>query len=110
MRARKRKTAASCGCKRPIRSRLARRGKLRLLRLPPHRPSRFVNVVSSRSKRTRPGGATLGGVDGFDQDKGTGERNEDSEVLRRLLAAQGDALEALDLADALLLGASAPLV
>jgi len=51
----------------------------------------------------------LGGVDGFDQDKGTGERDEGSEVLRRLLAAQGDALEALDLADALL-GASAPLV
>jgi hypothetical protein len=51
----------------------------------------------------------LGGVDGFDQDKGTGERDEGGEVLRRLLAAQGDALEALDLADALL-GASAPLV
>jgi hypothetical protein len=51
----------------------------------------------------------LGGVDGFDQDKGTGERDEGSKVLCRLLAAQGDALEALDLADALL-GASAPLV
>jgi hypothetical protein len=48
-------------------------------------------------------------VDGFDQDKGTGERDEGSKVLCRLLAAQGDALEALDLADALL-GASAPLV
>ena len=51
----------------------------------------------------------LGGVDGFDQDKGTGERDEGSKVLCRLLAAQGDALEALDLADALL-GPSAPLV
>jgi hypothetical protein len=37
--------------------------------------------------------ARLGGVDGFDQDKGTGERDEGSKVLCRLLAAQGDALE-----------------
>ena len=41
-------------------------------------------------------------MDGFDQDKGAGERDEGGEVLRGLLAAQGDAFEALDLADGLL--------
>jgi hypothetical protein len=40
-------------------------------------------------------------VDGFHQDKGAGERDKGGEVLCRLLAAQGDAFEALDLADAL---------
>ncbi len=48
-------------------------------------------------------------MDGFDQDKGAGEGDEGGEVLRGLLAAQGDAFEALQLADALL-GAGAPLV
>jgi hypothetical protein len=48
-------------------------------------------------------------VDGFDQDEGASERDEGSEVLRGLLAAQGDPFEALDLADALL-DASASLV
>jgi hypothetical protein len=51
----------------------------------------------------------LGRVDGFDQDEGAGERDEGSEVLRGLLAAQGDAFEALDLADTLL-DTGAPLV
>ncbi len=55
------------------------------------------------------GVAILGRVDGFDQDEGAGERDEGSEVLRRLLAAQGDAFEALNLADALL-DAGAPFV
>jgi hypothetical protein len=52
---------------------------------------------------------TLGRVDGFDQDKGAGERNEGSEVLRGFLAAQGDPFEPLELADGLL-DAGAPLV
>ena len=51
----------------------------------------------------------LGRVDGFNQDKGAGERDEGSEILCRLLAAQGDALEALELTDPLL-GPSPPLV
>ena len=46
--------------------------------------------------------AFLGRVDGFDQDEGTGEIDEGSEVLRGLLAAQSDAFEALEFADALL--------
>ena len=41
-------------------------------------------------------------MDGFDQDKGAGKRDEGGEVLRGLLAAQGDAFEALELADAVL--------
>jgi hypothetical protein len=45
-------------------------------------------------------------VDGFDQDKEAGKREEGGEVLGRLLAAQGDALEPFDLADTLL-GATA---
>src|SRR5437868_6158481 len=51
----------------------------------------------------------LGRVDGFDQDEGARKRDEGCEVLCGLLAAQGDALEALDLADALL-GAGASFV
>ena len=43
----------------------------------------------------------LGGVDGFDQDERAGEGNEGSEVLGGLLAAQGDAFEAFELADGL---------
>src|SRR5258708_5834504 len=46
--------------------------------------------------------SSLGRVDGFDQDERTSERDEGGEVLRGLLAAQGDPFEALDLADALL--------
>src|SRR3982074_572309 len=53
--------------------------------------------------------ALLGRVDGFHQDKGAGERDKGGEVLCRLLAAQGDAFEALDLADALF-GAGASFV
>jgi len=41
-------------------------------------------------------------VDGFGQDKGAGEGDEGSEVLRGLLAPQGDAFEALEFADTLL--------
>jgi hypothetical protein len=48
-------------------------------------------------------------VDGFNQDKGAGERDEGGEVLGSLLAAQGDPLEALEFTDALL-DAGAPLV
>ena len=48
-------------------------------------------------------------MDGFHQDKGTGERDEGGEVLRHFLAAQSDALEAFDFADALL-GAGASFV
>jgi hypothetical protein len=48
-------------------------------------------------------------VDGFNQDKGADEGDEGGEVLCGLLAAQGDAFEALDFADALL-DASAALV
>ena len=44
----------------------------------------------------------LGPVDGFGQDEACDERDEGSEVSLRLLAAQGDALEALELADGLL--------
>ena len=44
----------------------------------------------------------LGRVDGFGQDKGADEVEEGGEVLGGLLAAQGDAFEALDFADALL--------
>lgn len=51
----------------------------------------------------------LGRVDGFDQDKEAGKREEGGEVLGRLLAAQGDALEPFDLADTLL-GAGAGFV
>ena len=46
--------------------------------------------------------ATLGRVDGFNQDKGAGERDEGGEVLCGLLAAQGDTLETLEFAVALL--------
>ena len=44
----------------------------------------------------------LGRVDGFYQDEGASEGNEGGEVLCGLLAAQGDAFEALELAVALL--------
>src|ERR1700686_4108796 len=44
----------------------------------------------------------LGRVDGFDQDERASERDEGSEVLRGLLATQGDPFEAFDLADTLL--------
>src|SRR5260370_30935017 len=43
----------------------------------------------------------LGRVDGFDQDEHASDRDEGSEVLCGLLAAQGDPFEALDLADTL---------
>ena len=43
----------------------------------------------------------LGPVDGFDQDEGGGECDEGTEVSGRLFAAQGDALEAFELADSL---------
>ena len=48
-------------------------------------------------------------MDGFDQDKGAGERDEGGEVLRGFLAAQGDPFEALDFADTLF-DTGAPLV
>ena len=48
-------------------------------------------------------------MDGFDQDQGAGEGDKGGEVLCGLLAAQGDALEALELTDPLL-GPSPPLV
>jgi hypothetical protein len=41
-------------------------------------------------------------VDGFDQDEGAGKGDESREVLRCFLAAQGDPLEAFELADSLL--------
>jgi hypothetical protein len=47
-------------------------------------------------------GTTLGRVDGFNQDKGAGERDKGGEVLCGLFAAQGDAFETLELAVALL--------
>ena len=40
-------------------------------------------------------------MDGFDQDEHASDRDEGSEVLCGLLAAQGDPFEALDLADTL---------
>jgi len=43
----------------------------------------------------------LGRVDGFDQDQAAYEGEEGSEVFGGLLAAQGDAFEALDFADGL---------
>ena len=51
----------------------------------------------------------LGRVDGFNQDKGTGEGDKGGEVLRGLLAAQGDTFEALEPSDGLL-DTGAPLV
>src|SRR4051794_39589351 len=61
----------------------------------PRRPSSLV-----AGTRSAAGGClmALGLVDGFHQDKGAGERDKGGEVLCRLLAAQGDAFEALDLA------------
>ncbi len=44
----------------------------------------------------------LGRVDGFDEDEHESKRDEGAVVLGCLLAAQGDALEALELADGLL--------
>ena len=41
-------------------------------------------------------------MDGFDQDDATGKRDDGGVVLRGFLAAQGDALEAFELADGLL--------
>src|ERR687894_568872 len=46
--------------------------------------------------------SVLGRVDGFDQDGAAGEGDDGGVVLGRPLAAQGDALEALELADGLL--------
>ena len=46
----------------------------------------------------------LGRVDGFDQDQAAYEGEEGSEVFGGLLAAQGDAFEALDFADGLFCG------
>ena len=48
-------------------------------------------------------------MDAFDQDERASERDESGKVLGGLLAAQGDAFEALDFADALL-DAGPPLV
>jgi hypothetical protein len=53
------------------------------------------------------GDPVLGCVDGFDEDEGASERDEGGDVLRGLLAAQGDAYEAFDRADALLDASSA---
>ncbi len=50
----------------------------------------------------------LGGVDGFDQDEAGGERDDGGEVPLCFLAAQGDALEALELADGLLDASATP--
>src|SRR3979490_1106025 len=80
-------------------------------------PSCVLGVVVPRRLRSRPSiseasrdtNDRLGRVDGFHQDKGAGERDKGGEVLCRLLAAQGDAFEALDLADALF-GAGASFV
>lgn len=47
-------------------------------------------------------------MDGFDQAEASGEGDEGEEVRLRLLAAQGDALEALELADGLLDAGAAP--
>ena len=44
----------------------------------------------------------LSRVDGFDQDHGTGESDDCAVTGRRLLAAECDALEALELAHGLL--------
>ena len=43
----------------------------------------------------------LGPVDGFDQDVGSGEGDERTEVCSRLFAAQGDAFEAFEFPDGL---------
>jgi len=61
----------------------------------------MARQISELWRMVRPGG-WLGRVDGFDQDERASEGNEGSEVLRGLLAAQGDAFEALELAVALL--------
>src|SRR3954451_23803040 len=47
----------------------------------------------------KPASVALGRVDGFDDDEAQSECDEGSEVLVRLLAAQRNALEALELAD-----------
>ncbi|CAH1656132.1 hypothetical protein BOSEA31B_11348 [Hyphomicrobiales bacterium] len=47
-------------------------------------------------------GKDLGGVDGFDQDEGCCDGDYGCEVSLGLLASQGDALKALELADGLL--------
>ena len=52
--------------------------------------------------------AHLGGVDGFDPDKGERERDEGAIVLCRLLAPECNALEAFELADRLLDASAAP--
>src|SRR5215211_5557191 len=64
--------------------------------------------IASRDHRDRLVGALavqtceLGPVDGFDDDEAEGESDESAEVLVGFLATQGDALEALELADQLL--------
>src|SRR5205814_6343539 len=57
-------------------------------------------VFCLKKKRMLP--RTLGRVDGFAQDEGARKRDEGGDVLRGLLAASGEAFEALDLADTLL--------
>jgi hypothetical protein len=51
----------------------------------------------------------LGGVDGFDEDKSEGESDKGSEVPGRFLAAERDALEALQFADQLLDAGARPI-
>src|SRR4030081_186791 len=83
---------------------------LRFSRLRDVRPKHVIwhDLIFTRYALNIPGSG-LGRVDGFHQDKGAGERDKGGEVLCRLLAAQGDAFEALDLADALF-GAGASFV
>ena len=47
-------------------------------------------------------------MDGFDQDEAEGERDEGTVIARSLLATKGDALEALEFADGLILIKSVP--
>jgi hypothetical protein len=68
-------------------------------------PQRTIYTASHKNqgRRVRSGGfIRLGCVDGFDEDEGQADGDEGGIVLSRFLTSEGDALEALELADGLL--------
>ena len=83
-----------------------------------HRSHRYFSNRMPRTISTKPGYSVrwwkskgccpLGGVDGFDKDEAKDKGNNGAVVLGCLLAAEGDALEALELAHKLLDASAGP--